>query len=144
MTAPAIAEELAIRKLLETFAIACIRKDTSLWASTWAEEASWKIDALDQPAVGRSNVVAIFERIMPNIAFVSMTSFPADLVVDGDRASGKAYSQELIFPKAGPEKILVGCSHDEYIKRDGRWYFLKRSFETLRRSTLIFDQGTNV
>ena len=140
MSNDTLAEELAIRKLLESFSIACIRKDTSMWAATWAAEATWKIDALDQPAEGRENVVAVFARIMPNIDFVSMNAFPADIVIDGDRATGKAYSQELIFPKAGPEKILVGCSHDEYVKRDGTWLFLKRSFETLRRGPLISAQ----
>lgn len=132
-----IEDRLAIRELIETFAIGAIRKDTSIWGGTWAEDATWKIDSLDEAAVGKNNVVAVFERIIPNIEFVSMTSFPSELVLEGDRAHGKAYSQELIFPKAGGQKILVGCFHDEYVKRDGRWYFLSRNYETLRRSDLV-------
>ena len=137
MNSGPIEDRLAIRELIETFAIAAMRKDSTLWGGTWAEEGSWKIDSLDQPAVGKGNVIAVFEKLMPNIEFVSMSSFPAELVVDGDRARGKAYSQELIYPKAGGQRILVGCSHDEYVKRDGRWYFLARVYETLRRSALV-------
>lgn len=137
MNSGPIADRLAIRELVETFAVAAMRKDSTLWGGTWAEEGSWKIDSLDQPAVGRDKVIAVFEKLMPNIEFVSMNSFPAELVVDGDRARGKAYSQELIYPKAGGQRILVGCSHDEYVKREGRWYFLARVYETLRRSALV-------
>lgn len=130
-------DRLAIRELIETFSVAAMRKDSALWGSTWADEGSWKIDALDQPATGKDNVVAVFDRLMPNIEFVSMSAFPADLVIAGDRARGKAYSQELIYPTAGGQRILVGCSHDEYVKRNGRWYFLARVYETLRRSALV-------
>jgi len=131
-----VGERLAIRELLETFMVGCMRADSGIWGSTWAEEASWKIDRLDAPAVGRGNVIAVFEEIIVNIRFVSMNSFPTELAIEGNSASGKAYSQEIIFPKAGGQRILVGCSHDEYIKQNGRWYFLSRHFETLWRSAI--------
>jgi len=131
-----IEDRLAIRELLEKFSIGCMRKDSDIWGSTWAEDGSWKIDMLDEAAVGKGNVIAAFEKIMPNIEFVSMNSFPAELVIKGDKAHGKSYNKEMIFPKAGGEKILVGCSHDEYVKRDGCWYFLSRAYETMRRSAL--------
>jgi SnoaL-like domain len=132
-----IEDRLAIRELIETFAIGAMRKNSEIWGSTWAEDGSWKIDSLDQHAVGKCNVIAVFEKLMLNIEFVSMNSFPAELVIDADKAHGKAYNQELIFPKAGGQKILVGCFHDEYVKRNGRWYFLSRVYETMRRSALV-------
>jgi len=131
-----IAEQLAIRKLLDRFSIACMRADIAAWGDTWADEATWKIDKLDSPAHGREAIVAVFAGILPNIKFVSMQAFPADLVIRGDSAEGKAYSQELIFSPDGGQKILVGCSHDTYIKRDGSWYFLSRKFETLYRGAM--------
>ncbi len=131
-----IADELAIRKLLEKFSIACMRADVASWGDTWAEDATWKIDKLDSPAQGREKIVAVFAGILPNIKFVSMQAFPADLVIEGDTARGKAYSQELIFTPDDGQKILVGCSHDTYIKRDGSWYFLSRNFETLYRGAM--------
>jgi len=134
MKTATVEDQLAIRQLVETFSIGCMRADSDIWGGTWAEECSWKIDKLDQPAVGKSNVIGVFEGIMANIAFVSINAFPADVVIEGDRGHGKAYSQELIFPKAGGgQRMLCGCSHDEYVKRDGRWYFSSRVFETLLR-----------
>ena len=134
MNADSLGDRLAIRELNETFTIGCMRADSRIWGGTWAEEGAWKIDMLDEPAVGKSNIVAIFERIMPNIRFVTMSSFPADLVIEGDRARGKAYCQEVMFPNAGGQKMLVGCYSDEYVKRGGRWYFLTRVYETMWRT----------
>lgn len=136
MTAQSIEEELAIRKLLEQFAIGCMRADIGIWGDTWAEEASWKIDMLDKPEVGKSNIIAVYEKILSNIAFVTITCFPGEITIDGDQAHGKSYSQELIFPKEGGQKILVGCYDDKYVKRDGKWYFLSRVYETLWRGPI--------
>jgi len=131
-----IEDRLAIRELVEMFTIGCMRADSGLWGSTWVDEASWKIDAMDVPTVGKSNVIAFFEKIMGNIEFVTMSSFPSGLVIDSDKAHGKTYSQELLFPKAGGQKILVGCYDDEYVKRGGRWYFLSRIYDTMWRSVV--------
>lgn len=129
-----IEDHLAIRQLLETYTVGCMRADKDIWGGTWAEDASWKIDMLDAPASGRSEIIAVWEKIMGNIQFVTINSFPAELVFEGDRARGKAYTQELIFPKAGGQRTLVSCSTDEYVKREGRWYFLSRVFSTMWRS----------
>lgn len=129
-----IADRLAIRELVETFAIGIMRADTDLWGNTWAEEGSWTIPLSPEPIVGRENMVAFLEEVMARNAFVSMNAVPADLVIEGDRAHGKAYTQELIFPKAGGQKNLIGCFRDQYVKRDGRWYFLSRVYEPMWRS----------
>ena len=131
-----IEDRLAIRDLVETFTVGIMRKDLELWGNTWAEEGFWKIPLREEPAVGRSNIVAFLAEIMANNHFVSMTSFPKETVIDGDKAYGKAYCQELIFPKAGGQRILVGCFDDQYVKRDGRWYFLSRVYERMWRSVI--------
>jgi len=131
-----VEDRLAIRELIETFAVGVMRKDTDMWASTWAEEGSWKIPLKEEPAVGKSNMIAVLEEIMARNKFVSMSSFPTELVIEGNKAHGKAYAQELIFPRDGGQRILVGCFEDKYVKRDGRWYFLSRVYESLFRSAI--------
>lgn len=130
-------DRLDIAELVNTQVIGVMRKDSALWGGTWAEDATWKIDMLDQPAQGRDAIVAIFERIIGKFAFVSMSASVSGIVVDGDRATGTAYSQELLFPAEGGQKILVGCFHDEYARLDGKWHFKARVYETLYRSTII-------
>lgn len=138
MTATAsAAERLAIEDLVNRSLAGVMRKDLALWGNTWADNAFWKIDLLDQPARGRTAIVNVFETIISRMEFVSMTAFVTDVAVDGERATGKAYSQELIFPKSGGVKLLCGCFHDEYVRDGGQWYFQSRIYETLQRTAIV-------
>ena len=132
-------DRLAIEELIKNSNIGVMRADTTLWSSTWAEDGVWKIDILEEPATGKSDIVKVFETFMSRIEFVSMTGFSSELTIEGDKAHGKVYSQELIFPRAGGQRILVGCFHDQYIKRGGNWFFHSREYETLRRGPLVND-----
>ena len=131
MNAGPIEDRLAIRELIETFAAGAMRIDAEIWGDTWAEEGSWKLPSMAEPATGKSNVIATFMQKMAYVNYMSMISFPADLVIEGDRAHGKAYCRELIYPKSGGQKLVVGCFHDQYVKRDGRWLFLARDYEVM-------------
>ena len=132
-----LADRLAITELINRSVAAVMRKDVAGWGSTWAEDSSWKIDMLDEPARGRDAIVAIYAAIIQKFAFVSMTAFPTELAIDGDSATGKVYSQELMFPKEGGQKILVGCFHDDYVRMGGGWLFRARRYETLYRAAVI-------
>ncbi|KHK92928.1 nuclear transport factor 2 family protein [Novosphingobium malaysiense] len=141
MTLPQLEDRLAITDLVNRSVAGVLRKDLALWGGTWAEDGSWMIDMFDKPVTGREQIVAIFGNIVEKFAFVAMSSIVSDIAIDGDRATGKAYSQEFMFPKAGGQKILCGCFEDHYVRLDGRWYFQSRVYETLYRSTVIDPAG---
>lgn len=131
MNSGPIEDRLEIRELIETFAVGAMHVDENIWGGVWAEEGSWKLPSMDEPAVGKSNLVAAFKEKMAYLDYMSMISFPADLVIDGDRARGKAYCRELIYPKAGGRVVVIGYFDDEYVKRGGRWYFLSRVYNVI-------------
>jgi hypothetical protein len=126
-----VEDRLAIRELLETFAVGAMHIDPDIWGSTWAEQGSWKLPSMSEPAVGKTDILAIFKEKMAYVDYMSMISFPADLVIDGDSAKGKAYCRELIYTKSGEQKVVVGFFDDEYVKQDGRWYFLSRAYHVM-------------
>jgi hypothetical protein len=126
-----VEDRLAIRELLETFAVGAMHIDPDIWGSTWAEQGSWKLPSMSEPAVGKTDILAIFKEKMAYVDYMSMISFPADLVIDGDSAKGKAYCRELIYTKSGEQKVVVGFFDDEYVKQDGRWYFLSREYHVM-------------
>ncbi len=131
MNTGSVEDRLAIRELVETFAAGAMRIDPELWGSTWAEEGAWKLPSMEAAAVGKENVIATFKEKMAYVDFMSMISFPSELVIEGDRARGKCYCRELIYPKGGEQKVVIGCFDDEYVKRDGRWYFTSRVYEVM-------------
>ena len=124
-------DRLAIRELVEAFAAGAMRIDPDAWGETWAEEGSWMLPSMAEPVKGKANVVAAFREKMAYVKYMSMISFPAELVIEGERARGKAYCRELIYPKEGGQRVVIGCFDDEYVKRNGRWYFLSRVYEVL-------------
>lgn len=126
-----VEDRLEIRELIETFAVGAMHIDAEIWGSTWAEEGSWKLPSMTEPATGKANVLAAFKEKMSYVDYMSMISFPANLVVEGDKARGRAYCRELIYPKAGGEKVVIGYFNDEYVKRDGRWLFLSRVYNVM-------------
>lgn len=136
MEANGLADRLAITELVNQSVAGVLRRDMGIWGATWAPDGSWMIDMFDEPLVGRDAIVDAFGKIIERFAYVAMSSFVTDIEISGDRATGKAYSQEFIFPKAGGQKILCGCFQDEYVRLDDRWLFQKRTYETLHRGTL--------
>lgn len=137
MTSQHIEDRLAITELVNRSVAGVMRKDMALWGGTWAENGSWMIDMFDKPVKGRDQIVSMFGNIIGKFSFVAMSSFVTDVEIDGNSATGKAYSQEFMFPMAGGQKILCGCFDDRYVRQDGRWYFQSRVYETLYRSTII-------
>ena len=126
-----VEDRLEIRELIETFAVGAMRIDTEIWGSTWADDGSWKLPSLDKAVSGRENIIETFKQKMAYVDNMSMICFPHALEFDGDRASGQCYCRELIYTKDGDQKILIGCFDDEYVKRDGRWYFTARTYEVM-------------
>lgn len=126
-----IEDRLEIRELIETFAVGAMHVDAEIWGSTWAQEGAWKLPSMETAATGKDNVIAAFKEKMSYLDYMSMISFPHELVVEGDKAQGKAYCRELIYPKAGGRVVVIGYFDDEYVKRDGRWLFLSRVYNVI-------------
>lgn len=131
MSTGTVEDRLAIRELIEKFGVGAMRLDPQLWGETWADNGAWKLVSHPAPVVGKANIIEAFAKVTDYAQFLGMGAFPYDLVFDGDRATGKAYCQETIFPKSGGRKFVVGCFDDEYVKENGRWLFTKRFYEVL-------------
>lgn len=59
---------------------------------------------------------------------------PLNSVVDtieGDRATGRAYSQEVATNTEGRWITFYGVYEDEYERRDGRWFIAARRYRTI-------------
>jgi hypothetical protein len=126
-----VEDRLEIRELIEAFAVAAMRVDGDQFAVTWAVDGTWKLPSMAEPTRGRADIKAAFVKAMGYLEFMSLLCVPTELVVEGDRARGKAHCQELIVTKTGEQKLVLGCYDDQYVKRDGRWWFLSRVYAVL-------------
>lgn len=131
MTAGSLEDRLALRELSESYAARAMRIDIDGWGELWAEDGRWQLSSMPEPVIGKAEVISTFREKMDYVDYVSIMSFPADVEIDGDRAKGKAYCREWVYPKAGGKIAVVGCFHDEYVKQEGRWLFLSRRYEVI-------------
>jgi len=124
-----IEDRLAIRELIESFSgtLACL--DTDAWIQNWAEDGAWKLRSLPEDVVGRDAILATFVDKMSPVKAISMISYPNNLSIDGDTATGIAYCREIIELKTGDRKELLARFHDNYVRVDGEWKFARREYE---------------
>ena len=52
---------------------------------------------------------------------------------DPDRARGRWYISEFGLRTDGTEVFFAGVYHDEYVQRDGTWYFDRRRYDSMFR-----------
>jgi ketosteroid isomerase-like protein len=126
-----IEDRLAIRELIEAFTVGAMTLDAALWSGLWVEDGTLKFPSMSAPVKGRDAIAAQFLKITDYVKFLGVATTPFEQVVDGDRARGKVYLLEHVIRKRGGQKIFTACFTDEYVRKDGRWYFQSRSMEML-------------
>ena len=123
-------DRLAIRELVESYNDAVMRFDGEAWKSNWVADATWTLPGAGD-VIGVDNIYPVWQAAMATFSFVGFFASAGPIVVDGHAASATWYQQEFLHQKDGVKRNLTGKYSDEYVKRDGRWYFQKRVYEIL-------------
>jgi len=132
-----IEDRLAIRELVDSYGDAVARHDATDWGSNWAQDAVWTLNLPDLPRVeGRADIVALWSKAMAEYEYVLMTAKPGSIKVSGDKATGRFWTSEITRLKTGEEQRIAGRYEDEYVKRNGRWYFKSRSYNMIHLQSL--------
>lgn len=122
-------DRLAIRELHETYGDGVVRFDKETWGSVWADDADW--DFMGMELKGRDAIVDVWLGAMANFDAVSFQCIPASIEVDGNKATSRCQTQEVLKGKDGSTRMLGGLYTDELEKRDGQWVYTKRAFQVI-------------
>lgn len=122
-------DRLAIRELNEVYGDGVVRNDPETWGSVWTEDAEW--DFMGMELSGRAAIVELWNKAMSNFDAVSFQCVPAAIEVDGDRATARCQTQEVLKGKDGTTRMLGGLYTDELVKRDGAWLYSKRAWRPI-------------
>ena len=129
MTNP-VEDELAIRNLVAAYADGVNRRDEAVWAATWAEAGTWEL--MGNPIAGKAAIVGTWNGAMGSFEFVAQLVYQGTIEINGDAATGRWYLAEHLRPQGADNGMFnIGSYADEYIKQDGKWLFLKRSYHVL-------------
>ncbi len=106
-----------IRELFEIYSNAVIRQDLDTYLACWAEDGRRSGSGGECQGNGelRTHWHGLFTAI-EQMAFITQL---ASLVVDGDRAAARSYCLEILKPKDGNTRQLIGEYDDELVRVDG-------------------------
>ena len=132
---------IAIRRLQDAYADVVTRRAWNELSDLFDPDCELVLDVrVGEPrtfrggdAVGRfiGESIERFERFQFVVLGTRVT-----LAIDGpDRAHARLYMCELRQSAAeGRESVAYGVYHDDYLRRDGRWWFAHRRYHSLART----------
>jgi ketosteroid isomerase-like protein len=121
---------LTIAGLVHRYADAVCRRDADQWASCWAEDGVWVLDA-ERRIHGRGAIVEQWATEMAKYRAVIQLVANGDSSADGDKATGRWYIHEYNRRSDGSSAILVAYYDDGYRRTSGDWLFTRRQLTRL-------------
>ena len=130
----ALADRLAIRRLVDAYAHCADRRDASAQKSLFTEDTHFVLymggEGTDptQELNGREALTPVFDDLN---RYEATTHFngQSTIALDGDRATGESYClAHHLFTEGGERKLMVASLRylDTFVKRDGAWLFAER------------------
>ena len=123
-------DQMAIRTLHESYADAVFRRDADQWGGNWAEDGLWHLMGTD--VKGRGAIVSLWVSAMAGFTFVAFFSQVGAIEIDGDRATGRVFTHEVLETSDGTISRPVGRYDDDYVRQGGRWLFQSRRYSLLK------------
>lgn len=124
-----IADELAIRELVDRYADAIVRRDEDDWRATWATDGEWHI--LGDRVRGHAAIVEKWNTLMGGLPFVHQLASGGLIEFEGDKARGRFYVNEYATTPDGKGLLMLGVYFDRYVFDAGDWLFSKRRIHPL-------------
>ena len=129
----AVEDRLAIRERIEAYSDAVFRHDADAWIANWAREAVWALPGFE--VAGRDAIRAAWVQAMTAFELAAFFAAPGAIHIDGDRATARVYTQELLTDRAGGVRRIVGAYDDTLVREDGAWLFARRAYRILHDET---------
>ena len=132
-------DRILIQELVAEYGDAVSRRDKAGFAGTWAEDGVWCLPWLE-PVHGRDAIAEVWEEQIANYPFHMFSGYLGSLEIDRDRGKGRLWTSERVENTQGNGGVVSGLYEDEFVKRDGRWYFSKKSFTPLHGMDSIITE----
>ena len=125
----AIADRVEIEALRGEFTDAVMMRDYDRLASLFTADGVVRIPHINEEAVSREEIRAGVERLQDLWDYFVQTTHPGTIVLEGDRAAGRAYISELGHLRNGRSQLNYSVYHDRYERTTDGWKFTERVYE---------------
>ncbi|TYB91598.1 nuclear transport factor 2 family protein [Micromonospora sp. WP24] len=134
-----LADRLAIRELVDSYAHLADRRDAQGQAALFTDDARVAVydgePDLTEPAqvlTGRKDLAAAFGSLR-NYDKTTHLNGQSSVTLDGDRATGETYClAHHLWTEEGQRSLMVMSIryHDTFVRQGGRWFFAERRLIT--------------
>jgi ketosteroid isomerase-like protein len=121
--------QLEIERLISGYGIAIDRRDRSLLASLWHDDAVLDLGKPIGRLTGINEILAAAERMWAELDWVHHWQATPRIDPDGDQAGGIVLLDCMVGPSEGDPAQVAGTYFDAYERRDGVWRFSSRRYE---------------
>jgi ketosteroid isomerase-like protein len=125
-------DRLAVRDLIDRSSDAINHQDWTSLVSMMAEDAVWeRLPPTPWTLEGRDAIRAFLANNVDVLDILLYTVSATAIEVEGpERASARSTMSELLrFKKTGAGLHVVGTYHDRFVKKDGQWWFARRTIQ---------------
>jgi ketosteroid isomerase-like protein len=122
-----VEDKQLIRELFEIYGDAVIRKDLDTYLACWADNC--RRTGAGGECEGKDELRAHWHGIFGALEQMVFLTQMASLSVDRDSAAARSYCLEILKPKDGHTRQLVGEYDDELVRVDGEWLFSHRHYQ---------------
>ena len=137
MPADLIADELAVRALLDRYTDAVNRRDWDAYRACWTDDAVWELHApVNQRKEGIDAIMAEVQHAVGAMDFFFQMPHAVVVTLDGDRATARVSLQEVGRAREGAEPLpgatgmtIYAMYHDEVVRVGGAWRFKQRTYD---------------
>lgn len=120
-------DRLAIRELNDTYGDGVVRIDADTWGTVWTDDAHWNL--MGHTVDGKEAIVGFWKQAMQGFEAVSFSCVPASIEINGDTATSRVQTQEIMKMADGTTRVVGGLYDDKLAKVDGQWRFTSRVFK---------------
>jgi uncharacterized protein (TIGR02246 family) len=113
----------AIRSLIARYARDFDDHDWADFEALWAEDACFVADGV--AFEGRDGLVEFLSACLPDDYFGKHMNSPSLIEVDADLLGATAVT-DVLWITQNFQNSIIGRYNDRFVKRDGRWLFLRR------------------
>jgi ketosteroid isomerase-like protein len=126
-------DQLEIRSLIENYSDAACRRDTDGIVALWADDGRWSVPDMKglENVIGKSAIRETWEGAKPLFPFCFLICTPGYIEIEGDAASARVYTTEVLKDPQGNVREAVGRYDDEFKRINGKWLFSSRTWYML-------------
>ena len=128
-----VRDQLEIRSLIEAYGDCVTRRVPDEIMELWADDCRWSVPDMEglEDVRGKGAIRANFEAAQGLFNVTFLVCNPGNIAIDGDKATARTYTTEVLESTEGEVRHAVGRYDDEFARIDGTWLFTSRTWYML-------------